>query len=62
MDQSSQGSFMDGSAGGGIFCESLELKISIPLGQYTSVFQAETYAVLVFGKHCLMEEYHGKTG
>ncbi len=39
------GSLMDGSAGAGIFCESPELKISIPLGQYTSVFQAETYAI-----------------
>jgi ribonuclease HI len=52
---------MDGSAGAGIFCESPELKISIPLGQYTSVFQAETYAISVCVKHCLMEGYHGKT-
>jgi hypothetical protein len=45
----------------GIFCETPELKISIPSGQYTSVFQAETYAVSVYVKHCLMEGYHGKT-
>jgi hypothetical protein len=33
------GSLMNGSAGAGIFCVSQELKLSIPLGQYTSVLR-----------------------
>jgi hypothetical protein len=45
------GSLMNGSAGAGIFCASPELKLSIPLGQYTSVFQAETYAISVCTEH-----------
>ncbi len=52
---------MNGSAGAGIFCASPELKLSIPLGQYTSVFQAETYAISVCTEHWLTEDYHGKT-
>ena len=40
------GSYKDGKAGAGIFCGSLDIAISIPLGNLATVFQAELLAII----------------
>jgi hypothetical protein len=54
------GSVMNGHSGVGIgiFSSHPESKVSISLGQYAPVFQAETYAISVCVKHGLDENYH----
>lgn len=44
--------YTDGSnngyrTGAGVFSESLDIELSIPMGEYATVFQAEVYAILV---------------
>ncbi len=54
-------SLINGHSGAGIFSSHPEIKVSISLGQYSSVFQADTYAISVCVKHCLDENYHRKS-
>ena len=46
------GSFCDNRSGAGVFSESLNLKESYSLGAYTTVFQAEVYAILACSDIC----------
>ncbi|XP_055715751.1 uncharacterized protein LOC129809728 [Phlebotomus papatasi] len=48
------GSRVEGSSGAGYHCPELQLNGSVPLGRYTTVFQAEV-AAIVFGVRRLME-------
>ena len=40
------GSLMEGSAGAGVFCAEMDLKITNSLGKYCTVFQAEVFAII----------------
>ena len=46
------GSFCDNRAGAGVFSETLNLKESYSLGAYTTVFQAEVFAILACSDIC----------
>lgn len=41
------GSLMNGKAGAGVYCEEPLLRISLPMGSYVTVFQAEIFAIRV---------------
>ena len=40
------GSMMRGAAGAGVYGQSVKRRLSFPLGRYTTIFQAEIYAIL----------------
>lgn len=47
------GSLMDGRAGAGVYCEKPQLSLTVSLGTYVSVFQAELFAI-----RCALEQGH----
>lgn len=51
------GSLMEGNAGAGVFCEEPKIELAIPLGSYTSIFQAEVYAIMCALYECAMLPY-----
>jgi len=53
------GSLVAGGAGAGIFASSRRLSQSIALGSYTTVFQAEVFAILVCGLVLLSDPKRG---
>lgn len=46
------GSFMNGSAGAGVYCSAMDIRESIPLGEFATVFQAEVVAIQRALQHC----------
>jgi hypothetical protein len=48
-------------AGSGVFSAELDLKASFALGPFTTVFQAEVYAIMACSDYCLRECMDGKT-
>lgn len=52
------GSYMNGMAGAGIFCASNNLKFTFSLGCFSTVFQAEVFAISMCASICL--EKHAK--
>jgi hypothetical protein len=47
------GSFFEGRGGSGVFSEELDLKASFALGTFTTVFQAEVYAIMTGKTICI---------
>jgi hypothetical protein len=55
------GSLFKGKLGSGFFSEELNLKASFAIGTFSTVFQAEVYAILVCSDYCLRQYMTGKT-
>lgn len=52
------GSKLNNSTGAGVFCPMDETKEFYPLGEFSTVFQSEVYAILMCCKICIHRGYH----
>jgi ribonuclease HI len=55
------GSFCDNRSGAGVFSDTLKLEESYSLGTYTTVFQAEVYAILACSDICQKARLQNET-